>query len=183
MRIISGRFKGRLIKMPKGIRPTQNKVRKALFDILSPRITESVFLDLFAGSASVGLEALSYAAKEVVLVEDNSASLKALRENIRSLNLAEGEVSLLVIDAFRALDLLFKKGKSFDIVFLDPPYYRGLANKILKKLRLCDILLSNGLVVIQHHKKDLLPKEAGFLKLSRQERYGDTILSFYQKIF
>lgn len=185
MRIISGRFKGRSLKMPKGIRPTQNMVRKALFDILSVQIAESAFLELFSGSASIGLEALSYGAKEVVLVENNSACLKVLRENIKSLQLEKdglgAKVSVLVMDAFQALEFLAKNKKKFDIVFLDPPYYKDLGNKLLKKMADCDILFANAVVVAQHHKNDLLTKEAGFLKLFRQKRYGDSLLTFYGK--
>ncbi len=187
--------------MPKGIRPTQDKVRKALFDMLSPVIRGSVFLDLFAGSASVGLEALSRGADEVILVESHPASQKIIRENLKNLTAEEERerISLLPMDSQEAVAFWFKKGKRFDIIFLDPPYYAGLAprlrsglatinnqgslaKKALLTLAGCDILSSNGLIVVQHHKKDLLPQEAGFLRLMRQKRYSDTILSFYAKI-
>ncbi len=185
MRIISGILKNRRFKMPKNIRPTQDKVRKALFDILRGNIEGSIFLDLFAGSGSVGLEAFSRGAKEVILVENGQSGINAIRENLESLSPEErvSKISLLAADAFRAIDSLVKQGKRFDIIFADPPYYKELANKTLKKLTSYDILSANGFLIMQHHKKDLLPKEAGFLRLLRQEKYGDTILTFYQKTF
>lgn len=171
--------------MPKGIRPTQNKVRKALFDILCADIKDGTFLDLFAGSGAVGWEALSWGAKQVVSVENNRVSLSVLKQNLERFIIESPDyshkVSILGMDAFKAIEFLFKQNKQFDIIFLDPPYYQNLGNKILKKLNDYVILNLNGLVVIQHFKKDLLPKEAGFLRLIRQKEYGDTALSFYKR--
>lgn len=183
MRIISGKLKSRLIKMPKGIRPTQDKVRKALFDILSALIKDSLFLDLFAGSGSVGFEAISRGAKQVFLVESQRNCLKFIKESLSKLTQDEepNKIQLLPMDALTAIDYLHRQKRIFQIIFLDPPYYRTLPNKTLKKLIAYDILSPNGIVVVQHHKKDLLPQEAGFLRLMRQCRYGDTILTFYIK--
>ena len=128
MRIISGNYKGRLIQMPRNIRPTQQKVRKAIFDILGD-IEGLSFLELFAGSAAVGFEAASRGASEVVLIEQNADCAMAIRKNIESLK--ECAFSFYAQDAERAVKMLHSNGKKFDIVFLDPPYYKDKRGSVL----------------------------------------------------
>jgi len=178
MRIITGRHKGRAVKMPKGIRPTQNKVRKAVFDILGD-VSGLSFLELFAGSGAVGFEAASRGAAEVELAEFDRASQAAIEENIRALKL--GACHLRMQGAEEAVRDLFGLGKRFDLIFLDPPYYRDLSKKTLQTLADYDILSHNGLIVVQHFKKDKLPDTLGVLSLLKRSRYGDTVLSFYRK--
>lgn len=177
MRIISGKYKGRVIGLPKQIRPTQDKVRKAIFDILGD-IEGVSFLELFAGSGAVGLEALSRGAKEAVFVENNPVCLKALKNNFTYLLLTT--YYLLPLDSAKAVEKLSKEKAMFDIIFLDPPYYKDMSKKILQMLGAYDILARNGFVVVQHFKKEELPKESGFLSLIKESRYGDTLLSFYK---
>jgi 16S rRNA (guanine(966)-N(2))-methyltransferase RsmD len=178
MRIISGRYKGRLIKWPKGIRPTQDKVRKALFDILGD-ISGKSFLDLFAGCGAVGIEATSRGAEEVVFVENNRGCLKYLEVNLKLIGLLG--YGVIGLDVFQAIEELSRKAKKFDFIFLDPPYYGEAAKKTLQCLSAYDIVAPTGLAVGQHFKKDALPEAAGDLILFRQSRYGDTVLSFYRK--
>lgn len=165
--------------MPKGIRPTQDKVRKALFDILGD-IQGLSFLELFAGSGAVGFEALSRGAADLTLVETNRDCVVALKKNIESLKL--GACNLLPWEAQKAIKAFNQGKRRFDLIFLDPPYYRDLAKKTLQILGAYDILAPNGLVVVQHFKKDALSKESGKLILIREARYGDTLLSFYRKV-
>jgi 16S rRNA (guanine(966)-N(2))-methyltransferase RsmD len=178
MRIISGEFKGRFIKMPKSIRPTQDKVRKALFDILGD-IEGLSFLELFAGSGAVGFEAASRGVAELVLVEYNRHCQLAINKNIESLKLKA--CSLYPKEVSDAIKALHRDKRKFDIIFLDPPYYAGGAKKTLQTLEAYDILASAGFIVAQHFKKDNLPNKLGDLSLFRQARYGDTLLSFYKK--
>lgn len=121
MRITTGEYKGRNLKTPKGIRPTQDKVRKALFDILGD-IEGLIFLELFAGSGAVGFEALSRGVKEAVLVESNPACLETIEKNMELLK--TGACALYPQAAQRAIENFHKSRKSFDIIFLDPPYYK-----------------------------------------------------------
>lgn len=179
MRIIAGKFKGLAIKTPKAIRPTEDKVRKALFDILGD-IEGLSFLELFAGSGAIGWEALSRGATELVLVENNRSSLLAIKENLASFKSAP--CIFYPKEADKAIQDLHKGGKKFDIIFLDPPYYGDLAKKTLQTLSAYDILAPIGLVIVQHFKKDILPKIMGILFLFKQAYYGDTILSFYKKV-
>lgn len=178
MRIITGKYKGRLLKMPRGIRPTQNKVRKAIFDILGD-IEGLSFLELFSGTGAVSFEALSRGVKAVVLVENSPASIAAIKENIKALNLANCE--LLPFSSEKALQVLSGK-KKFEVIFLDPPYYNELAKKALQLICACDILAANGFIVIQHFIKDNLPDSQGGLILYKRFKYGDTLLSVYKHV-
>ena len=178
MKIISGKYKGKSIKMPKGIRPTQDKVRKALFDIVSD--VEGVsFLELFAGSGSVAIEALSHGAKKVVLVEEEPNCVKVIKENFSLIGYPD--YNLIASDIGLALSRLDKEGAKFDIIFMDPPYYRDMAKKTLQILASYDILTPSGFIATEHFKKDNLPDALGDLVLFRQYKYGDTLLSFYNK--
>lgn len=176
MRITTGKYKGRVIKMPKGIRPTQNKARKALFDILGD-IEGLSFLELFAGSGAVGIEALSRGASELVLVEKDPAALAVLKQNLRSLGLVDSMV--FPKEAEEAVKIFYKRKKRFNLIFLDPPYYNDLAKKTLQMLSGYDILAPNGLAVAQHFKKEILPGGFGRLKRVKEAGYGETILSLY----
>ena len=179
MKISSGEYKGRVIRGPKYIRPTQGKVRKALFDILGD-ISGLSFLELFAGSGAVGFEAVSRGAAELTLVEYNRECLQAIRKNIESMKIKA--CSLYPHEVQKALEMLHKEGRKFDIIFLDPPYYIDTSKKTLKALGGYDILARYGLVIVQHFKKDALDETIGSLTLIKRARYGDTVLSFYRKV-
>ena len=164
--------------MPQGIRPTQDKVRKAVFDILGD-IEGLEFLDLFAGSGAVGFEALSRGAKGVVLVETNSESIGAIKENMDMLK-AENCI-VYPSDSQKVIENLHKSRKTFDVIFFDPPYRFDLAKKTLQTLEAYDILSPDGLIVAQHFKTENLPECLGVLSLIRQYKYSDTLLSIYRK--
>lgn len=187
MRITGGLFRSRVIKEPRHIRPTQDKVRKSLFDILRGVISHACFLELFAGSGAVGIDALSNGAKQVIFVENDRRCCKIIEDNLRQLGLLVKEsdqrknIAILATDAFKAIEVLSKENRKFDIVFLDPPYYKELAKKSLQKLVAYDILAPHALVVVEHSKKDLLAEVFSDLKCFKQTRYGDTVLSFYEK--
>ena len=176
MRIIGGKYKNKLIFMPKGIRPTQNKVRKAIFDIIQD-VEGLYFLELFAGSGAVGLEALSRGAGEVVMIENNCQCQLAIKKNIESFKAAN--CHLYPLETERAIESLHKNRKKFDIIFLDPPYHQELPKKTLQTISAYDILAPDGLIVIQHFKNDDLPDSQGDLTLLKQYGYGDTLLSIY----
>jgi 16S rRNA (guanine(966)-N(2))-methyltransferase RsmD len=178
MKIITGKHKGKAIRMPKGIRPTQNKVRKAVFDILGD-IEGLSFLELFAGTGAVGFEAYSRGVAELVLVESGRGPIEAIRKNIEALGAAN--CRLYPVPAQEAITLLHKEGRSFDIIFLDPPYHGDWLKKTLQSLSAYDILAPYGLLVIQHSRKDELPEEVCRLNLIKESRYGDTLLTIYRK--
>ena len=179
--------------MPKGIRPTQQKVRKAVFDILG-NVAGLSFLELYAGSGAVGLEALSRGAAEVTLVESGRQSLKAIEMNIAALG-ARG-CCAHSLGAEQAIALFNPDKRKFDLIFLDPPYDKeaaapnlkgkvgvllSSAKKTLQTLSAYDILAPNGFIMVQHFKKDTLPDALGVFSLIRRYKYGSTILSLYKK--
>jgi len=168
--------------MPKGIRPTQNKVRKAVFDILGD-VTELSFLELYAGSGAVALEAVSRGVSRAAMVEQDRFSVAALNSNIGKLGVS-AVVSVYPLGAEEAIKRMSRKGEKFDVIFLDPPYIKAAnspspAKKTLQTIAAYDILAPSGFIIVQHHKKDNLPDAPGELILWKRSRYGDTALSFY----
>lgn len=178
MKVMAGKYKGRIIQMPKGIRPTQQKVRKALFDILGD-IKGISFLELFAGSGAIGIEAISKGAKEVVFVERNKRCVSIIKKNLSLIGYPSYEI--IRTDVFKAIQRLNREGRSFEVIFSDPPYHQNLAKKTLQTLSIYDILAPNGLLIIEHFNKTVLPRQSGYLELFKQKRYGDTVISFYKR--
>jgi 16S rRNA (guanine966-N2)-methyltransferase len=182
MKILGGKYKGRNFYMPAGIRPTQNVLRAAIFDLLGHDLSGLSFLDLFAGSGAVGLEAISRGADEVVMVEHNDLNAKTIRENGELLGIDfGGKFSLIHGDAFTSVKRLSEEARRFDIVFFDPPYGRNLAKKTLKLLTLRDILHPQSLVMIQFENSEKLEVPEGFSVLT-QRRYGLSYLTLLQRV-
>lgn len=186
MRIIAGRYKGRKIGFPEHIRPTQDKVRQAIFDTLGQDFTGRVVLDLFAGSGALGLEALSRGAKNVVFVDIEMRCNVFIDSNLENIGLLSSDglaVEHYRQDAFRAIAIARKRKRRFDVIFADPPYHKDLAKKLLKTEGLSDILTPRGFLVIEHaatDELDLEPESAAF-KLYKQSEYGNIKVSFLQK--
>jgi 16S rRNA (guanine(966)-N(2))-methyltransferase RsmD len=181
MRIIGGRFKGRQISMPRnaGIRPTPDKVREALFNIIAHSLSGRTFLDLFAGSGAIGIEALSRGAGHVVFVDNNRRCVDVIRKNINGVPLGKAKAEIIKRDALGAINKLGDSKIRFDIAFLDPPYYGDWVKKSLIYLGNYDILKHSCLVICEHFKKDPVPERVRDLAIVRREIYGDTVLSFY----
>jgi 16S rRNA (guanine966-N2)-methyltransferase len=179
-RIIGGHGRGRRLKSPRGAatRPTGDRVKQTLFDILAPLIPGCRFLDLFAGSGSVGLEALSRGAARVVLVDQSAPAIAAARENAAALAGAGGEVQIFRQDARTALVGLTSTGARFDVVYLDPPYESEAYLPVLERLAEAG-LAEEGVVVAEHFHKRALPERIGRLMRVRAVRIGDHRLSFY----
>jgi 16S rRNA (guanine(966)-N(2))-methyltransferase RsmD len=181
-RIIAGRGKGRRLKSPAGLetRPTGDRVRQTLFDILAPEIPGCRFLDAFAGGGGVGLEALSRGASRVVLVELSAPAVAAIRENAAALQAAGGDVSVFRQDAQVALAGLAAQGLRFDVIYLDPPYEGDLYQPVLDLVAGRRLLDKGGVLVAEHFHKRSLPETIGGLCRTRSVRVGDHRLSFYR---
>jgi len=183
MRIIGGEYRGRTIQMPRGaeVRPTQDRVREAIFNVIREKVPGSAVLDLYAGSGAFGIEAFSRGAPSIIFVDNNIKCVKAIKGNLAALGEGAETAQVLKAEALRAILRFQKEGRKFDIVFLDPPYYKDLAKNALIKMNACDILSERAFVVAEHFKKDILPRETGDIVLFKEKRYGDTAVSFYRK--
>jgi 16S rRNA (guanine966-N2)-methyltransferase len=181
-RIIGGAGRGRRLKTANGeaTRPTSARVRQTLFDILAPRIPGCRFLDAFAGSGGVGLEALSRGASRVVLVESGASAVEAARENARALAGLGGEIQVFRQDAKTVVAALAERGHRFDVVYLDPPYASDLYEPLLELVGGVAVLAEGGVVVAEHFHKRALPERIGALVRARLVRVGDHSLSFYR---
>ena len=162
------------------IRPTTQKVKQALFNILGDRVKNAKILELFAGSGNLGIEALSRGAEKVAFVDNDFTGIDAIKQNLKRWNFL-GTAEIKRLDFEKALSLFARKKEKFDLIFADPPYEQRLGEKILRKTNQCDILLTNGLLIIEHYKKEILPSKVGNLILKQEKKYGDTILSFFNK--
>lgn len=179
-RIIGGSGKGRRLKAPPGdaTRPTGARVRQTLFDILAAAIPGRRFLDAFAGSGGVGLEAVSRGARRVVLVDSSRAAVDAVRANLGILAGAAG-VEVLRQDARSALVALRDRGERFDVVYLDPPYGSDLYEPMLPLAEA--VLAEDGIIVAEHFHKRALPERMGSLVTTRSVKVGDHRLTFYRR--
>lgn len=178
LRIISGLFKGRLLKAPKGpsTRPTQGMLREAVFNICQNEIENARFLDLFAGSGAMAFEALSRGALHATLVESNRNALACLQDNIRTLQI-ESQATLIPAPAERALSRLTKEKALFDIVYLDPPYDKQVELESLLPL----LALPSILFLEERYDPKKKPKSYEFpqLKLRDRRRFGIALLSIF----
>jgi 16S rRNA (guanine(966)-N(2))-methyltransferase RsmD len=181
MRIIAGRHKGRILKAPAGLatRPSGARVRQTLFDILAPHVEGARVLDLFAGGGAVGFEAHSRGAALVVLVDSAAPAHAALKANAALLGGAGLEVYRQ--DAETALAGFAAQRRSFDLVYLDPPYGSDLYERALERLGAPGLLAPGALVVAEHFHKRRLPETMGALIRYRSVRVGDHVLSFYRQ--
>lgn len=181
-RIIAGRGKGRRLNMPKGLetRPTGARVRQTLFDILAPEMPGCRFLDAFAGSGAVGLEALSRGASRVVLIDTSAVAVATIRSNAQAVSAAGGELQVFRQDARIALMALAERGARFDVVYLDPPYDADLYEPVIALVGEQALLADDGVLVAEHFHKRPLPETIGRLTRTREVRVGDHRLAFYR---
>lgn len=177
MRVASGTGKGRSLKVPQSglVRPTSDKVKQALFNILQEKTQDAVLLDLYAGTGSIGIEALSRGADRVVFVDDLRESVLAIKQNIDRAGF--GERATVVPG--KAESFIKKTTEQFDLVFLDPPYVVELL-PLLILVSESRLLRSCAVVIAEHFKKQVSPERAGRLSLYREAVYGDTVLAFYR---
>jgi 16S rRNA (guanine966-N2)-methyltransferase len=181
MRITGGKAKGRLLQFPSlsKERPTSDFLRQALFNLLGP-LTEKTFLDLFAGSGSVGIEAASRGAKEVIFIEKNRKIAAIAQKNIVACNF-DTCCRIIARDFSSGLCDLFNSKYEFDIVFADPPYSRGLVGETIKLLQENPVITKNAVVVIQHSVREDIESFLNEVTILKDQRkYGDNALTFLQ---
>ena len=197
MRVVTGEAKGRKLKSPNmpGTRPIMDRVKTALFDILADEVEGAHFLDLFAGTGSVGIEALSRGAAHATFIEMNHKVLKVVRENLHITGLTD-RAEALRADAFKFLqaqevhapegtEKQHSQQRSYDIIYVAPPQYEELAARALALLDESPLVPDNGLVIVQIHPKEragVVAVPAKHLLLTDERRYGSTLLMFYRKL-
>ncbi len=180
MKIIAGKAKGKDVKAKNrfATRPTLSRVKVSLFDMLGDKVSGAYFLDLYSGTGNIGLEALSRGAKKVIFVENNSVQVKVIKQNISSLDFSQEETFVYKKEVIKTIGSLSQK-EEFDIVYLAPPFLKNLCSPTLFALAKNKILKQDGIIGVEHHKKEILPEIIETLKLTRQKRYGDITISFY----
>ena len=181
MKILTGSLKGQSIvyRPNPHLRPTADKVRKALFDALQGRFEGKVVLDLFSGTGALGFEALSHGAERVTFVEKDRGQCAKIIQTTEKLEL-DAKVEVLCADALEALSKFSLQSRFFDIVFMDPPYEKGLCLKALETIGASSLIGQGTLLIAESRKREIFPKESGKLKRIKEKVYGDTQIGFYQ---
>lgn len=183
MRVISGTAKGITLEAPRGnlVRPTLDRVKETIFNVIAKAVNGANVLDLFAGTGQLGIEALSRGADACVFVERSGQVVKILKANLEKTSLA-GSAHILKCDVFEALNIFASGENEFDIVFADPPYAGNFLKKtnLLKSRLLCDIMTRNSLFIIEHIKKLAVDAGGGF-ELKRKLDFGQTGVSIFKR--
>ncbi len=182
MRVISGTKRGQRIQTLKGslVRPTSDQMRETLFDVLGTSVRGSRFLDAYAGSGAVGIEALSRGAKEVVFVEHRRAAAEMIRQNLAALKIESG-YRLMNCKVLTAIERLDEQGEAFDFLFLDPPYSEASEyHQTLRQLGRSRLLRPTSLIIAEHSRHFFLEENYNRLDRIRTIRHGDTQLTFYR---
>lgn len=179
MRIITGAYKGRKLETPRGdeIRPTTDKVKEAIFNLLMQDIYDAVCVDLFTGTGNLGLEALSRGAKRCYFCDNARDSLNLARTNIQKCGAADRAI-VLAGDYSKCLSRIREQA---DIFFLDPPYRAGLYETCLERIDTLDLLSQEGIIIAEHGARDEMPQQAGRLRKVRDRKYGKIMISIYRR--
>ncbi len=180
MRITGGQAKGIPINVPKGTRtrPTSDKVRQALFNIVGAEVAGRKVLDLFAGSGALAIEALSRGAAYAVLVERNPTSASIIANNLQKAGLT-GKAEIMRMDFRSALEKLDHRAEVWDLIFIDPPYQSGLLAETIRILPKYSMISATSIIVVEHFKKTKLPGAIRDIPLVQTRVYGQTCLSFF----
>jgi len=182
MRVIAGKYRSRTLRSLKGqaLRPTSDRLRETLFNILGTAVDGATFVDLYAGTGAVGIEALSRGASEAIFVEQHAPAAILIRRNLDSLGIKSG-AEILGVDVLRGLKRLEARRMHAEFVFLDPPYADTEEyENALEFLGGSSLMAIGGLVIAEHLKKHKLPERVGALGLARVVEQGDAALSFYR---
>jgi 16S rRNA (guanine966-N2)-methyltransferase len=182
MRVIAGKYRSRKLEAPAGMvtRPTSDRLRETLFNVVAPKLEDSVWIDLYAGSGAVGIEALSRGARQVYFVESDRKAARTIRDNLKSLGIEEG-FELLEREAAVSLRLLDSQAVSCDFCFLDPPYgSHGAYEQVLGFLSQSRLLDEDSVVIAEHDKHFDPGDRVGSLERYRKLKQGDAVLSFYR---
>ena len=187
-RVVTGRFRGTVLQAPEGdrTRPTTDKVKEALFSVIQCDVPDSEFLDLYAGSGQIGIEALSRGARRVTLVEKSGSAAGIIVKNIQKIRMdGSDEIRFCRSSVNQALERFGKDGEKFDIIFMDPPY-KDASMRLEEETGLIQeyqLLSKDGMLIVEHDKDFVPPEELNGLKRVRSCSYGITVITFFRDIF
>jgi len=181
VRIVAGTHRGRPLVGPKGpgLRPTADRVRESLFNLLGQFFEGGEVLDLYAGTGALAFEALSRGVTRAVLVDPGAEAARLIAENARSLGL-EGSIELLRMPVARALPRLAAEGRRFSLVFADPPYAEAAAEAVVRAVGEGELLATGGSLVVEHGRREVAPDTLAGLERVDSRRFGDTVVSLYR---
>jgi len=163
------------------VRPTSDRLRETLFNILGASVRDSRFVDLCAGSGAVGIEALSRGARQAVFVEQSHRACAVIEANLRALSITD-QANIICCDIIAALKQLAYDAAPFDLIFFDPPYASGIYSTVLSYLGDSAMLAEDGLIVVEHRAKTPPQSDYGRLKMFRQLKQGESALAFYKAV-
>jgi 16S rRNA (guanine966-N2)-methyltransferase len=180
VRVIGGKYRGRRLRAPEGrdVRPTSDRLRETLFNIIAPHIEGSRFLDLCAGSGAVGIEALSRGAASVTFVDRSRRACSIIEANLSALAVTS-DATIIDRDAVGALKRLAAESAKFDIAFFDPPYASEIYSQVMSQLAGGDLLDPEAIVITEHRAKTPPEAEYGEMKIYRVVKQGESALAFY----
>jgi 16S rRNA (guanine966-N2)-methyltransferase len=184
MRIIAGQWKGLKLEGGKNIevRPLTDRIKESVFGILGDSVIDANMLDLFAGSGSFGIEALSRGAAQITFCEKIPAVANQIKKNLIKTKCEEEKYQIVISDVFKILPHLFNRNLIFDIIFVDPPFRDQINQSFLTSLSEFNLLKRKGILIYRHHKKELVEEKNDFFEVYRSKKYGDSIVKFYRKI-
>lgn len=181
MRVVAGKYRGIVLNEIKSdnIRPTTDKVKEAIFSKIQFDIKDASFLDLFAGTGGMGIEALSRGAKEVYFADNNENSIKLIKSNFAKIKLLN--YNLFHLNFIKTLEFLKSKNLKFDFIFLDPPYHENFGEKSIRRINEYDLLNEDGIIIYEHlrEKEFTIPEDYEIFDL---KHYGTISVSFIRKI-
>jgi len=183
MRVVSGNCKGRSLKAVPGntTRPTTDKVKEALFNMIGPYFNGGRGLDLFAGSGGLGIEGLSRGLDSVIFIDRDAKAIQVIHENIKACHFEE-KVEVYRNDADRALKALYKREIRFDYIFLDPPYKKQQLVSLIEKMEEKKLVSTSGIIVCEHSFDVELPREIGEFTQIKHETYGIIAITIYSRV-
>jgi 16S rRNA (guanine966-N2)-methyltransferase len=183
VRVTGGALRGRKLSALRGltIRPTTDYLRESIFNILAGELEDTVVLDLFAGTGSLGIEALSRGAAAAVFIDKAPQAIKTLHRNISSCFL-EAQSTVLKRDVLRGLSFLRSVDLAFDLIFIDPPYDKGFVERTMQLLDRAKTTSDEASIIIEHSKREVLPEEMARFAITDQRHYGKTLVSFYRRV-
>lgn len=182
MRVIAGKYRSRILKGPGklALRPSSDRLRETLFNILGPSVADSLFVDIFAGTGAIGIEAVSRGAREAIFIDSQPEAVRLIRRNLESLGISGG-MEVMEEDAVRGMQRLAARRLIADFIFLDPPYQAAAEHlRVLEFLDASHLVAPYGIVIAEHPVKMDLPERLDRLERKRLVEQGDAALSFYR---